>query len=279
MDVTKRLDKLEIREATLALEGLVDDLSRWYIRRSRRRFSAVAKGYGGQAEKEDYRNASVTLGFVIREIGKLIAPFNPFFAEVIYSQLGGKESIHLEKWPKAQVTKSETQTIKQMVEVRRLASLGLALRAEAGIKVRQPLRALKIRNRELGTKSSEFLAMLAEEVNVKEIVYDPKMNPPAGGDVELDTKITAELKEEGIIRELVRAVQDLRQKAGLEPGDKVVLAIETTKDLADVVLRNESLFKKEISAREIEYKKSAKIQSDLEMKIDNKDVWVGLHKV
>jgi len=221
----------------------------------------------------------VTLGFVIREIGKLIAPFNPFFAEVIYSQLGGKESIHLEKWPKAQVTKSETQTIKQMVEVRRLASLGLALRAEAGIKVRQPLRALKIRNRELGTKSSEFLAMLAEEVNVKEIVYDPKMNPPAGGDVELDTKITAELKEEGIIRELVRAVQDLRQKAGLEPGDKVVLAIETTKDLADVVLRNESLFKKEISAREIEYKKSAKIQSDLEMKIDNKDVWVGLHKV
>ena len=105
------------------------------------------------------------------------------------------------------------------------------------------------------------------------------MNPPAGGDVELDTKITAELKEEGIIRELVRAVQDLRQKAGLEPGDKVVLAIETTKDLADVVLRNESLFKKEISAREIEYKKSAKIQSDLEMKIDNKDVWVGLHKV
>ena len=78
---------------------------------------------------------------------------------------------------------------------------------------------------------------------------------------------------------MVRAVQDLRQKAGLEPGDKVVLAIETTKDLADVVLRNESLFKKEISAREIEYKKSAKIQSDLEMKIDNKDVWVGLHKV
>ena len=288
-NITRHLNKYEVREAALAIEGLTDDLSRWYIRRSRRRFQKPES-------KEDHRNASVTLGYVLREIGKLTAPFCPFFAEVIWGlldvkgkKLDGKSklsnvqhltshaSVHLEEWPISgkTVDVQGKKLLKAMVEVRRLASLGLALRAKAGIKVRQPLRAIRIKNKELGIGNNEFLTMLAEEVNVKKIIFDLKIK----GGAELDTKITAELKEEGIIRELTRAVQELRQKAGMEPRDEIVLMIELPKDLEDVVSRNESLLKKEVGAERVDYKKSSRVKADLSTKVDEKEIWVGIRKV
>jgi isoleucyl-tRNA synthetase len=163
-----------------------------------------------------------------------------------------------------------------MKEVRRLASLGLAERTKAGIKVRQPLQKLEIRSSKLEVGGNKkLLEILKDEVNVKEIVFNKKIK----SEVELDTVITAELKEEGILRELARAVQDLRQKAGLRPQDEIVLMVELPSDLREIVLRNEKLFKREVEAKALEYKKSNKFKAETNIKIEGQEIWVAVRRV
>ena len=106
--VTARLDHFEIREAALALETFVDDLSRWYIRRSRRRLQKPES-------LADHRAASATLGHAALSLVKLMAPFTPFFSDILYAPLGGeKESVHLDEWPVA--AKVSTAEKKMMEE-------------------------------------------------------------------------------------------------------------------------------------------------------------------
>ena len=122
---------------------------------------------------------------------------------------------------------------------------------------------------------------------MKEIIFDSKLNLPtgpdgtvgAGGEVELDTAITPELKEEGILRELVRAVQDLRQAARFRPQDKIMFMIDVPIGLRDIVIKNEIVFKKEIGAKQIEYKKSEKFDAEINTKIDNQAIWLGVRKI
>ncbi len=291
---TKAMDKYDIRAAALEIEKLGDDLSRWYIRRSRRRLQKPEN-------KKDYEDCSRTLGFVLLQISKLMAPFNPFFSELLYEQLRGEarnlESVHLEEWPKSQIANRsaggqsslgrKSQIIKQMEEVRRLAALGLAKRAEAGIKVRQPLATLRVAaNRSAGGRSSsggksqiannrQLLDILAEEVNVKRVVADNKIS----GEVELDTNITSELKEEGIVREFIRAIQELRGKASLSSNDAIVVMLELLEGLKTIIQKNESWFKKEVGAKRVEYKKSAKFLAEIETKIDGEGVWIGIKRL
>lgn len=284
---TKYFEKYAIREAALEIEKLADDLSRWYIRRSRRRFQK-------SEDQKDFESAVLTLGLVLRQIAKLMAPFNPFFAEIIYSQLQGsieadkrgktinrsgftqKESVHFEEWPSSWSVKRESRIIKDMEEIRRLAALGLAEREKAGIKVRQPLATLSV-----AAKSKEqivnkqMLDILAEEVNVKEVILNAKIK----GEVELDIRITDELKAEGIIRELTRMIQDLRQKAGLEAKDKIVLMFEMSDGLKKIVSIKEALLKKEVGAKEIEYRKSDKFDAEIQTKLEGEDLWAGVRKV
>jgi isoleucyl-tRNA synthetase len=266
-EATKQLERYEIRDAAIAIETLVDDLSRWYIRRSRRRLQKPES-------KTDYEAASATLGYVLRETAKLIAPFVPFFAESIYQGLGEKESVHLEGWPmvgKWQSAKS-TGLIKDMAEVRRLASVGLAMRADAKIKVRQPLASMRIpRGCGLADKK-EFLAVLADEVNVKEIRFDP----PLKDGVDLDLNITPELKAEGTLRELVRMAQELRQNAGLQPKDGIVLMMEAS-SIRAVVQKNEQFLKGEVGAKTVEYKKG-KFTAEIATKLDGEDIWLAVRR-
>ncbi|MDO8536776.1 MAG: class I tRNA ligase family protein [bacterium] len=277
----RALDKYNIRDAALEIESLVDDLSRWYIRRSRRRLQKPEN-------QHDYQSAVFTLRHVLTEVAKLSAPFVPFFAEELYRQLGGAEqSVHLERWPEADAklkSKSE-KLLKEMAEVRRLASIALAKRAEAGIKVRQPLAKLKVSARggsATGGKnkkskiSKELLEILKDEINVKEIIFDKKINPPAGGEIELDTMITPELKEEGILRELVRMVQGLRQEAKLKPQDKIVLMLELPEVIRTAISKNEKVLKAEVGAKEVEYKKSEKFDAETSTKFDGSDIWLAL---
>ncbi len=275
--VTKNLEKYDIREAAVAIENLVDDLSRWYIRRSRRRFQPARRsiGEGGKPISEaDHYSASVTLGHVLRELAKLIAPFTPFFAEVIHEHLGGKESVHLENWPTANKKLINKKLLEQMAEIRRLAALGLAARAAAGIKVRQPLQKLKIKNEKLKIKE-ELLEILADEVNVKEIVFDRSIK----NELELDTAITPELREEGMVREMVRLVQDLRQEAKLEPKNKIALMVELSKEINSAIAKNEKAFMAHVGAKTIEYKKSTKFEAEIYSKMEGGDIWVGLRRV
>ncbi|MBU6500399.1 MAG: class I tRNA ligase family protein [Patescibacteria group bacterium] len=269
-DTTKHLDKYEIREAALVIEKLVDDLSRWYIRRSRRRLQKPESA-------KDFDSACATLGLVLRETAKLTAPFAPFFSELLYGELNGtQESVHLEDWPetKPKLKTQNSKLLEGMAEVRRLASLGLAKRAEAGIKVRQPLGELRVKTGKLKIPK-ELLGILAEEVNIKKVVFSARFKE----EIELDTVVTPELREEGILREIIRAVQELRQKSGLKPKDKMILMAQLPAEVRLAIYKYEKVLKVEVGAEAIEYKKSEKFEAEAETKVNGADSWLAVRKI
>ncbi len=161
-----------------------------------------------------------------------------------------------------------------MTEVRNITALVLAKRAEAGIKVRQPLSEVKIKGKALEGER-ELLEILKDEVNVKRVSHDQKLKE----DLWLNTEITHELKEEGWLRELIRTIQQLRQDGEFEPRDKVILLFESpAKELVYLMEKNENLIKKEVGAQAIEYRKSPKFHIELETKLDSWPLWLALRK-
>jgi isoleucyl-tRNA synthetase len=265
LKMTEKMKAYELTEASRELADFLDDLSNWHIRRSRRRFQRME-------DKKDYAEASGILRFVLSETLKLAAPFIPFSSEAMFKQLTGKESVHLENWPKADKKAIKNNLLENMAAAREVASLALAKRAEKQIKVKQPLAELKIKNKKLN-KEKEILETLAEEVNVKKIIYSAKIKEA----VELDTEITAELKAEGQLREFVRLVQGLRQNAGYKLGEAVNLYVEGG-DFNKAISRHLDWIKKEISAKSIEFKIPEKIDAKNETKIDNYSVAVAVRK-
>ena len=229
--MTTKMDEYKLLEPTRALREFVDDLSTWYLRRSRDRI------------KEGDTEAKETLYFVLKSISKLLAPFAPFYAEDLYQKLRTEsdvESVHLEKWPKME-NKIETETLSAMEETRRLVTIAHELRSKSGIKVRQPLSKLTIKNQEL---EKDFLEVIKEELNVKEILVDKNTE----AEVLLDTLLTPELLEEGKMRDAIRVIQDMRKEKNLKPSDVMSYAVNIEdKDLFEK-------FRKEIiSATNIEF--------------------------
>ncbi len=98
-------------------------------------------------------------------------------------------------------------------------------------------------------------------------------------EIKFDTVITSALKEEGTIRDMVRIVQELRQKAGLKPGENIELMVDLPEELKSVVSKNEKLLKNEVAAKNIDYKKSVKLGAEIETKIDGAPVWIGIKKL
>ncbi len=227
--VTKDMDAYDMFSATRSIREFANDLSTWYVRRSRDRFKETQMNANETQMNADREYALATFRFVLLELAKLLAPFTPFFAEEIYSQVGGeKESVHLEDWPQhgARGAGHGREVLDDMTEVRRIVSLALEARTNAGIKVRQPLASLKIRKTKSDVrKKDELLMLIKDEVNVKEIIFEDS----EGWEVELDTSITPELKEEGELRDLIRAIQDFRKQTNLNPNEKVSVALQTTK--------------------------------------------------
>ncbi len=234
---TEHLDNFRFLEPTRAIRDFIADLSQWYIRRSRDRFknnTPPAKGENKRgSEFSDKQFALATTQFVLDTLAKLLAPFAPFIAEDVYRRVGGNlESVHLEEWPEVKGGRWKVEEILgNMEEVRKIVSQALELRDKAAIKVRQPLMQLKVVAKDL---QDTFVELIKEEVNVKEIIF---------GDLfDLDTTITPELRAEGNARELIRAIQDLRKKANLQPDQKVTLHVETNEEGKKLVEQ----FKKEI---------------------------------
>ena len=236
-ETSKSLSSYDVVKAARGLGGFViDDVSHWYIRRIR----DVMKT-GLAREKSE---TSGVYGFVLLELSKMLAPFVPFISENIYRELGGKEkSVHLELWPSVNRKGQSVGVLKSMSMVREMVSKALEIRAAAGIKVRQPLFSLKIKNLKFKV-GKEFLDLAKGEVNVKNIVFDPKIK----NEIELDLKITPELKEEGAFRDLVRQIQDMRKKAGLSPKDKIVLGLYGDKKFIGKFFGK---LKKEVGAKDI----------------------------
>jgi len=251
------LDKYDITSASRDIENfVVNDLSQWYIRVSRPRFQKPEN-------KKDLINASSTLNFVLLNLSKLLAPFIPFLSEEIYLNLNKKgKSVHLEDWPIADKRKINKKIEEKMEEARKIVSLSLSLRSEAKIKVRQPLKELKIKNTKL-KKEKELLEIIKNEINVKNISFDEKMEK----EIDLNCEITEELRKEGDLRELIRNIKDLRKKLNLKPQDFVKAFISNI----DILPLDEKDLLKETKA-----KKYFKVENESEMKVDaKKEIEIG----
>jgi isoleucyl-tRNA synthetase len=234
-EVTENMDKYEMALATKPFELFIEDLSTWYLRRSR------------EALKDGDKGAKQTLYYVLRTTSQLIAPFAPFIAEHVWQKLkleNDAESVHLAEWPKGQVIDSGSEVLTEMQNLRDVVSIGLKERQKSGMPVRQPLTMLKVKSLNL---QGEYLEILKDELNVKDVAMDNSIE----GEVWLDMNITPELKKEGEYRELLRAVQDMRKKEGLMPSDEVVITLsENAKDLVENFIQD---FQKTVGAKDVKF--------------------------
>ncbi|MEX2557338.1 MAG: isoleucine--tRNA ligase [Actinomycetota bacterium] len=234
-----------VRTATAGLEGydctasgrriaaFVEDLSNWYVRRSRRRF------YAKETSERDKVGAHATLYESLKALALLLAPFTPFVADEIWDNIvcsvrpEAPDSVHLADWPGFDESLIDEELRTSMAAARRAVTLGLQAREQAKIKVRQPLARVLI----IGTGADQAIrhaAIIAEELNVK--IVEVLANAPTEEDwvtaadggltVAIDTRMTPELLGEGMARELSRAVQNLRKKSGLAVSDRIHLGIE-----------------------------------------------------
>lgn len=211
--MTETLDAYDMPRSSRHLRSFIDDYSTWYVRRSRER----VKGGAVKGDvKSDARFAIAGEREALETLARLAAPLMPFIAEMIYRGVGGAhESVHLTDWPDAPLP--DAAVIEDMKAARQVATLALEARNAAGLKVRQPLSRLAIGI----SLAPEYLALIKDEVNVKTITVDPSLQNA----VSLDTALSPELVEEGNVRELIRAIQDARKKAGLTPADRPSLTV------------------------------------------------------
>jgi len=206
-EVEKHMDSYDVPNAVKPILPFIEDASNWYVRRSRRRFWK-------SEDDSDKQAAYRTLHYVLTRLALVMAPFTPFLAEELYRNLTGKESVHLEDWlPAGHVNDA---VLGEMNQVREYVTQALALRAQNGLKVRQPLALLSVP--ELG-KFVDYSAILIDEVNVKQVEQ--------GSVIELDIKLTPALKQEGAMREIIRYVQTARKAAGLNIDDRIELSLTT----------------------------------------------------
>lgn len=222
--VTSHLDKYEVLEAGRFITEYIDDLSTWYLRRSRDRFKSDDK-----ADRED---AIMTLGNCLMTLIKVMAPFAPFISDELYGRMKGKkESVHLDDWPE-DFMKVDKKVVDQMEQVRKACELAHALRSQAGVKVRQILSEVKINQ----DWPKELLELIQDELNVKKVTSDKSLAASApwivGEHAELKVALnpilTDELKQEGLVREIVRAINNLRKTNGLTIHDRVALVCSTS---------------------------------------------------
>jgi isoleucyl-tRNA synthetase len=207
---TKGYDTYTLDEATYPIDQFIDDLSVWYVRRSRDRLK-------GDTGEEDKKLAYETLAYVLLTLSKVIAPVMPFIAERVYKTAGGeKESVHLESWPVARDI--DMASLEEMKRVRDIVTSALFLRIQAKIAVRQPLQKLTLKDQ----VPAAYHQILLDELNVKELAEDGSLTESSI----LDTEITPELRAEGDVRNLMRAVQDARKEKGLTPKDSIVLVTD-----------------------------------------------------
>ncbi|MCX6760553.1 MAG: isoleucine--tRNA ligase [Candidatus Nealsonbacteria bacterium] len=262
--IIEKLDNYDIVGAARLFEDFVDDLSNWYIRRSRKR---LQKPENNQ-EKEE---ASQTLYYVLLKLSLLLAPFVPFSAESAYQDLNGeKESIHLEDYPLPKKELIDEKLEGKMKKTREIIASALAERAKSGIKVRQPLKELIITDSDL-EKEQELLGLIKEEVNVKKIGF--------GEVLHLDIEISSELKEEGMIREIIHNIQEIRKRAGLKPEDEISVGYSGNPELEKFLDENKKSILKEARIKGMFKGEGGSFDSEKTIKVENKELNLTIKKI
>jgi len=307
-DVAEAMDVYDLQRSVRPFVNFVEDLTNWYIRRSRRRF------WKSQND-DDKMNAYRTLRYVLVQLSKVSAPFTPFISETIYRNLKGKgmpESVHLCDFPTADASARDQALERRMALVQTVVRLGRQLRTENDLKVRQPLSVIHVvsSNPEIRSMMEGFEDLVTDELNIKSVAYGSdetamadvsvkadfrKLGPKFGakmkavaaaiaklssaqaaalaanrevsldaagetvvltsedvvvqrspksgmvvaseGDVivGIETALSPELIQEGVARELVSRVQNLRKEADFEVTQRIAITVDCDKDVADAV--------------------------------------------
>ena len=263
------LETYDVYTPTQKIEGFIDNLSNWYIRRSRTRFWK-------SEDDSDKEQAYQTLYTVLVTLSKLMAPFTPFLSEEIYRNLTGEKSVHLAEYPVADESLIDEKLNEDMTLLREVVTAGLQFRSEKKIKVRQPLSKVLLPQKyesifdRVTSDSDEWGSILYEELNVKGGLL--------GGyeKVEIDTEITPELKLEGEAREIIRAIQEGRKKAKFNVEDRIILGYVGKEE---VFAKFESEIAKEVLATTVQKGNLVDADSTETVTLDGEEFSFSLKRV
>ncbi len=237
--VTEALDASDPRPAALSVREFVDDLSTWYLRRSRPRFWS-------DAHRPERQGAHATLSYALSEFARIVAPLLPFTAEWVYGEVGETgfadpaRSVHLASWP-SELAPREPALESGMRELRALVEVGRELRQRVQVRSRIPLAEFVVfgePSADLRALGPEGTSLLAEELNVKQVVRVPAAarasypdtawavrDDGQGPIAALPRRPSPELLEEGLVREVARRLQQTRKELGLRYLEKVSVTI------------------------------------------------------
>lgn len=207
---TEYMDNYDVIRASRQLIEFIDELSTWYLRLSRDRVRA-----------ENNQLTSHVFGYTLYTLAQLMAPLSPFFPELIHHNLVDENtSIHLTDWPRPKAELIHSSLEEKMKLIQEVVNQARFLRSQQGVKLRQPLALLNVTAP--GEEPYQNLqAVIAKELNVKKVCWKKGANL----EVEFDFKLTPELKAEGEARELMRDIQKLRKKAGLQIDQRVIVEV------------------------------------------------------
>jgi isoleucyl-tRNA synthetase len=232
-DSTAGYKSYELDKATRPIGDFIDDLSVWYLRRSRDRLKGEVV--------VDRTLALATLRHVLRTLALTIAPSMPFYAEYLWQAVREDEeaeSVHLAAWPTEGVVNEAL--LEQMEETRAIVTTALEARTKSGIKVRQPIASVH------GPALPDGLSsVVLDELNAKSYVV--------ADTVAIDTNLTPELISEGAVRELMRAVQGKRKANGLEPKDEITLTVQTDDSGHAAITAYQDLLQKTVGATDVQF--------------------------
>src|SRR3989344_2704077 len=273
--VCQYMDAYDLVNAARLLDTFaVDDLSNWYVRRSRERFQ-----HPKNRSERVYAEALLT--HLLETLAQMIAPFTPFVAEEIFHNVSDGASVHVTDFPKTEKKLQFMELEADMEKIREAAALGHAERRKANIRVRQPLASLSIAQ-DLVPKSpakNELFSILADELNVKEIKAGDGL--PAHS-VVLDTELTPALRAEGVRREVIRILQDLRKEAGLKPKDRVRMRLSLSGTFHDAFHGHYTELERAVGAREVFFgsrDERIKVRAERSVRIDDSvEVWAAIIK-
>ncbi|HET7014023.1 MAG TPA: class I tRNA ligase family protein [Streptosporangiaceae bacterium] len=230
-EVTAALDAYRPDSGTRRIERFIDDLSTWYVRRSRDRI-AGHEGSGAQG------TALAVLRTALDVVSRLTAPFAPFLSDYVWNLIRRRDapdSVHLARWPQVRQALADDRIRRRMLVVRKVVRAGRAARAKAGIGLRQPLARARVGAAEFSVLDDELLALVASELNIKSIEpVEVDGNLGAGERgwvtsrseclVALDVSVTAELRLEGLARRAIRVIQQARRASGFCPGQEIAVS-------------------------------------------------------
>lgn len=203
--VDESFSSFDAFHAVQDLELLIQDLSTWYIRRSRDRATESDPG------------VLSTMHEIFTKLAVIVSPIIPFISDHIYTNLTGSESVHLADWPETNEEKISLELEEKMARVREITERGHSIRKSEGIRVRQPLSSIEADLKDLEL-SDDLRTLIQEELNVKSVSLKSDSDLLQ---VKYDLKITKELEEEGMARDIMRDIQKERKNQGLSPSQKI----------------------------------------------------------